>query len=326
MKRNMDLLRRRKVLLWGTLLATGVGLLGAYWSLVRPWRQPPPEPPERVEALWEQVQRFAVPNADPLAPADLPPIAEGKLRQVAQLVRPEGGVVPTLPPSVLSADAVGLLDSLVIWSRGKPSPLAPSDRCEVSENVSVLPYLTLGRLALARAEPSVDDPYLVAALRLGRVLRRRGNLTTFVGGLALASDAAAWSKARGVPPGEEMRRLAPTRQELLSALARGSVCIERLVGEEVQPYPGVLGLFWIDGHVVDLSREIQMLRWCSGRQFDEIVGHQDDFAGFVASHKFDPEELPKSFLCRLTAMDVWPMLRKADHQIKDYSRNIPPTP
>ncbi len=257
---------------WGVASLSVLALALVYRWQVYPWRASPPESPAKIETLWNQVESAAIPDPDPWSPAELPALDLNRVSELAELVRPRASVVPSRSATEVGEHAKQWLDALLSWSGGASGE--PADLCAPFQAGPIIPHLTLGRLALARSEFVGSDPSLRAALRLGGVLRRRGTLIAFLVGLQLASDAAAWARAHDVPMRGPLADYAPTRRELLSALARDHVCHERMLRtEDASP----LGLRTI---LTNKTREVEMLHWWLGSGRDPVRASIDRSIGF----------------------------------------------
>ena len=264
-----------KRVLLATLAIALVGAAVAFVALARPRAGGPPVPRATIAARWAKVHEWAALErreaGDPARLIEAVAKLQGDRSLVADFLRARDAsrragasqADATVPAGV--APAVALL---VRWHEeggGLGPKVAPF---EPPRSVDLL---TLGRVALATAGPDPAAPRRLAALHLGRALRRNGALVDAVVGFKLAAEA-------GPPCGGPF---APEPGELYPALAAEALRTYESVAAELQRNPRPRG--WpprVKGRPrtapVPIERELLMLKWYLGDVLHDAWPLRDD--------------------------------------------------
>lgn len=315
------------------MLLVPTALVVAGWLKIRPWVAPPPAAPEDIARTWAQVEALASEHGRPSAP--IGPLYEALDHFQRAKSLPPDDSDPKEPPAVLTdEDGFRALAGLIAWSEqsgGLGDELCIVDPAQMAAQPRLFEMLKLARLAL-RTSPAGADPAVAAALRLGAYLRTRGGLVAGAVGFTIAREALEVAKARNVNPTADFIEYAPRRQEILSILARESVCALRLA--EAAFAQGETDLGEADGAVdpgwlarwtvgwVGPARELAMARWYLGERVAAAAGAGDDFTAVAATQELpdDPDALPKSLLVRALVVGAAPAVRDMDATVTAYEQ------
>jgi len=323
-----------------------VAMVGYYWFRVRPWVAAP-DASERTRAgLWEAVERAA---REPAPPSGPPDELKGALRRLAEVkVDLEPALARWRERALTRADRDALLElrevgeRLVRWSRAGGG-FGPGEPCAMGEDLPPREVFLVGQLTLAQADvlpggPSREEQ-LRAVLRLSTALRRGAGPMHLAAGMRLAEHLAAAARRMGAL--DVLRAepaLAPTPVEIwrganVEAYC-GDVLLERSFGELShgwpQPTPATRDVprSWIVPGPAYYQRERAMLRWWWGERLAAAAAHALDPPRLAAALRLpaDPDELPRSLLVRLRAVDLADLIESAGRSVEAYREALATTP
>lgn len=315
------------------MLLASAAVLVAAWLKIRPWFAPPDASPEEVARTWTQVEALAREHGRPGGPIE--PLFEAldHLRR-ANSLPPDDQDAKDAPAAVTDEDGQRALAGLVAWAQqqgGLGDELCIVDPAQTATSPRIFEMVQLARLAI-RTSTGADDPTLLAALRLGAYLRTRGGLVAGAAGFAIAREAVEVATARNIAPTTALSTYAPQRREVLSILARESVCTLRMIEGAFAHGESDPGDAWQGRDAGWLSRwasawvgperELAMARWYFGEHVAAAARAGDDLAAVAAIYELpdDFDALPKSLLVRALALSGGSAIRDMEATLSAYEQ------
>ena len=303
-----------------SLLAGGIYVLVVLW----PWLAGPGEPAEQIEKRYAALSQLAdFPKDRPKHPGlkqALTLINPQEAKLIERLKKGDEDRLPIFDMEAVGPEVEAAIKHLVAWQQAKAR--LSDKRCPDIDNPIAM--LTLGRLALATAPDDPEAPQVQAMLYLAEQCRRHGLLIHQMLGLVLAEEAIQWCRHRKLTPGPSFSKLAPKREAIFSGLVRESICMtemaEREMSQDDKRTPNAGAPF---GASLVMERELLWIKKYNADRFEALQPVRNDpkalAAGLVVPE--NTEDLPPSFLIRLTASHSMPALvqRMAEH-IRTYEK------
>lgn len=285
----------------GLAMLGAVALAVAYMVWVHPWLAEPDVEPAELAERWARVETWAHRDAgctqggEALRRAG--EAADAGWSEVRDTV--QSGYAPefALKREELPFELRAAVDGLVDWHRTHDG--LGTDACD---DADLLSQLNLAQLSLATAH-SAEDEQVIAVLALGQLLRNCGPLVETMLGLALASEAIQWARARGIAADSTFARYRPTADEIFGGLAREAVCSHQMVEDAVRS--GGLGPSAANSPpgaelLMRPDRELRMLQLYHVERLEAADAAGRDPAALVEAFAWDDDEdLPRSLVLRI---------------------------